>query len=468
MSFLHDDGRRQDIKMSDMLRGLTNTGGGVMNANNGTLSTPTTNTVGLSQFGTTNYYTDYVVNTTASGTYQLYNNNHGLRGEGSPVADNAPILYTFNRGRYRTSTTGAPSNITLPANQGNQSGSSTTQVEMSKYTGISHCVLTTDPCGMTRGVKGGYTSGTTTKTVGMETQQANSLGNLFSNEGGGLKTRTPGVNPNNGDFGVSFYTTAHRNSWTELGLNTVCTTGDLVVVIAHGGGGTMYQFSTTDPIYFRNESNNARSATISTLLQPHKNETGTDDNLAVYVGQMTQDGATRVGVQPFHSSVQPYIFTVLVIKGPNASVSLDSPLGNVGSGLQNYNHNTKWTQPDSSPVEFTPTVPSVYTFSTYQKFYIAVSSSPFYGNSIANFQLGSSSSYSTKGWDMQARSASGTQGAAFVSICNYVGGGRATQTNDKFGYSYMTPTHGFYAPKYAKLIPFQDGRCVFLNGTRGG
>ena len=467
MSFLHDDGRRLNIKMSDMMRGLTNTGGGVMNANNGTLTTPTTGTVGgkLSRFGATNYYRDYVVNQTATGTYQLYNNNHGLRGEGSPVADDAPVLYSFNKGRYRTSATGAPANITLPENAGNQSGSATVAVAMSKFTGISHCVLTTDPCGMTRGVKGGHTSGTATRTVGMETQQANSLGNLFSNEGGGLKTRTPGVNPNNGDFGISFYTTTHRNAWTELGLNTVCATGDLVIVIAHGGGGDMYQFTTTDPIYFRNESNNARSASITTHLQPHKNSTGTDDNLAIYTGQMTQDGATRVGVQPFHSSAQPYIFTVIVVKGPNARCSLDSSTSNTGA---THNHTTKWTQPDSTPVEYSPSVPSVYDAATTQNFYIAVSSSPFYANSVANFQLGSFSSHSNKGWDMQARtSQTGVNGAAFVSICNYVGGGRATQTNDKFGYSYMTPIHGAYFPKYVKMIPAQDGRVIFLNGRRG-
>ena len=39
------------------------------------------------------------------------------------------------------------------------------QINMSNLTGMSMSALTTDPCGETRGVKGGRTTGTTTKTI---------------------------------------------------------------------------------------------------------------------------------------------------------------------------------------------------------------------------------------------------------------------------------------------------------------
>ena len=85
-------------------------------------------------------------------------------------------------------------------------------------------------------------------------------------------------------------------------------------MVAHGGGGNMYTFSNTSPIYLRTSGNGtsySSNATISTLFGPHKNtETGSDDNLAVY--SATGDGATRVLVNPFHSSAQPYIFHVFV------------------------------------------------------------------------------------------------------------------------------------------------------------
>ena len=75
----------------------------------------------------------------------------------------------------------------------------------------------------------------------------------------------------------------------------------------------MLTFTTTNPIYLRNESTGgsvAVSANISTHMAPHKNTTGSDDNLAIYSAECTGDGATVVGVNPFHSSAQPYLFHI--------------------------------------------------------------------------------------------------------------------------------------------------------------
>ena len=69
----------------------------------------------------------------------------------------------------------------------------------------------------------------------------------------------------------------------------------------------MNTFTTTDPIYLRSQTGASLSGvTTTTLSSPHKNETGSDDWIAVY---MHAPVATMVGVNPYHSSTVPYLFT---------------------------------------------------------------------------------------------------------------------------------------------------------------
>ena len=61
------------------------------------------------------------------------------------------------------------------------------------------------------------------------------------------------------NVGYSVTQTYHNNQWTHIKLNTICTTGDRVVVVVQSGGGTMYTFSTTNPIYLRTGGNSSIS-----------------------------------------------------------------------------------------------------------------------------------------------------------------------------------------------------------------
>ena len=252
-------------------------------------------------------------------------------------------------------------------------------------------------------------------------------------------------------IGYSAYTTTHTNDWSHLSLNTKLCSGDRVIVVAHGGGGNMYTFSNTSPIYLRTSGNTAVSATISTLAAPHKNTTGSDDNLAVYSAVATGDGATRVLVNPFHSSAQPYIFHVFCIKGPNTTASV----------LSDYTD--KYTTFETSVTDSNANA-TLGGFTTNQRYFIGVSTSPFTGNSTYGGSLGAIGS--SEGYDAQYWTSGGT-GAGFVTVCNYTGGTKGTTQTDKYGFTYTNPTTGWYVPQYGRMIPSKDGRLVRIAGTRG-
>ena len=76
---------------------------------------------------------------------------------GSTTSDPLPVLQAHMYGRYKATNTSAPSNQTLPQVQiGVTSGRKwTVNAKLSDYVGLSDCILTTDPCGESRGVKGG-------------------------------------------------------------------------------------------------------------------------------------------------------------------------------------------------------------------------------------------------------------------------------------------------------------------------
>lgn len=452
MAFGANDGQRSDIRMSDMIISLSDIAGGSNNAHSGWFipSTVTLNSatgMKLSYMYGRTQYTDSDGNGADGGFYSLYNNNTLNTRAGSSVSAYDTYRFTHMQGRYR-SATGAPSNSTVQT-----SG----QINMSNLTGISCSALTTDVCGETRGVKAGITSGTTTKTIYGRYQSA-VVGHPLK-PGVFRDGTTASMGPNTAahdtidmalHVGYSAYTTTHTNNWSHLGLNTKICSGDRVIVVAHGGGGTMYTFSNNGPIYLRNSSNNAVSANVSTLAAPHKNTTGSDDNLAVYSAVATGDGATRVLVNPFHSSAQPYIFHVFVIKGPNTTATVSA------------DYTTKYTQYETS-VTYSTAPATTGGFTTKQRYFIGVSTSPFNPNSVAGSSQGLGS---TQGIDAMYWT-SGGAGAGFVTLCNYTGGTQGTQTTDKYGFTYATPTTGFYTPQYGRMIPSQDGRFVKISGTRG-
>ena len=469
MSFGPNNGERKNVKMSEMIISLTDNGGGdgrntYTNVNNSTTTWP--GGFNLSYMYGRTPYNDSDGNGSDSGAYQVYNLNTLNHSIGSGLPGLGRLSHT--RGRYR-SATGAPSNSTVQT-----SG----QINMANLTGISNYCLTTDPCGETRGVKGGYTTNTTTKPIlayfqsgqaGSNDTHKNFKPGIFVDPGTGT-TAGPGNYAGNtsvgiqalamsGHIGYSAYSTRHTNQWTHLGLNTKLSTGDRVIVIAHGGGGNMYTFSSTGPIYLRSGTGNgtAVSATVTTLAAPHKNQTGSDDNLAVYSAVCNADGATMVGVNPYHSSAQPYLFHVFCIKGPSTTASVG-------------NNTTKYTQYETST---TKTNGSTQGFNTQQAYYIGVSTSPFFNNYISNPYVtsGSGGIGTTEGFDsvfvLGNGGGSSDPGTGMVTISSYNGGVKGTQTQDKYGFFYPTPLIGFYTPQYGRRIPSQDGRFVTITGRRG-
>ena len=254
-------------------------------------------------------------------------------------------------------------------------------------------------------------------------------------------------------IGYSAYTTNHTNQWTHLGLNTKLCTGDRVIVVAHGGGGTMYTFSSTGPIYLRSGTGNgtAVSASVSTLAAPHKSTTGSDDNIAVYSAVCNADGATMVGVNPFHSSAQPYIFHVFCIKGPSTTATVAT------------DYTTKYTTYETSITNSTAAA-TTGGFTTNQRYFIGLSTSPFNPNATYGGSLGAISA--SQGYDGHYWT-SGGSGAGFVTMCNYTGGTGGTQTTDKYGFTYASPITGWYTPQVGRMLPFKDGRFVKISGTRG-
>ena len=452
MPFSSNDGQRSNIKMSDMIISLTDNGGGSgLNTSTSTSTVSYGTGFGLSNLYGRTQYNDSDGNGSDTGYYSYFNRNNMFAGTSTSTTYIG--RFTHQYGRYRSST-GAPSNSSMQT-----SG----QLNMSNLTGIGLSALTTDPCGQTRGVKGGYTSGTTTKTIYARYQGGGSApytknwkpGIIVSGSKAG-----PGVDTVNGDtldlathIGYSAYTTTHTNQWTHLGLNTKLCTGDRVIVVAHGGGGTMYTFSSNGPIYLRSGTGggSAVSASVSTLAAPHKSTTGSDDNVAVYSAVCNADGATMVGVNPFHSSAQPYIFHVFCIKGPNTTATVAS------------DYTTKYTTYETSITNSTAAA-TTGGFTTKQRYFIGLSTSPFNPNSTYGGSLGAISvgqGYDAHYWT------SGGAGAAFVTVCNYTGGTKGTQSTDKYGYTFADPATGFYQPQFGRMIPSQDGRFINIYGSRG-
>jgi hypothetical protein len=471
MPFGPNDGQRSNVRMRDIAVGLTTQFGGSSITHNTAISTTSpfndgqrhTSGIKMSSMYAKRPYNDSDGNNVdygfhhghinGSGNFGFSANDNALEHSGvnQTLANSfGPNIFKHQNGRYRSGT-GAPSNITQA-----QTGS----INMGNLVGVGLCCLTQDTVGHSRGINQ-YTSGTSTMSLQAKIQPPNNVWSGSSTKGmkpglsvsGNVAAPSPNDSSNIGNIGYSVYTSTHTNQWMGLSLNTKCCTGDRIVVIAHGGGGNMYNFSTNGPIYLRNENNNTIGANVSTLQAPHKNQTGDDDNLAIYTAIATQDGATRVLVNPFHSSAQPYIWHVFVFKGP--SVFIDS--------IQNQT--TKYTSYTSTAQ--TQAISTLPNFTEQQRFFIGVTSSPFYSNRLPTTPL--TPNYGD-GHDMIVYPSSPTSsrtGSFYTSICNYTGGTRGISSSDKFGFTVYNPVMGFYAPNFEGYTPSGHHRWIWISGRRG-
>ena len=205
-------------------------------------------------------------------------------------------------------------------------------------------------------------------------------------------------------------------------------------------------------------------------MVPNKNETGSDDWMAIYTATATSGGAARVGVNPYHSSTVHYMFHVLVFKGPTVNLIFG-------------NQFVKYTQPDNSAVNTNLGVgnssPSSWSDGhSRQAIYMGISSSPFgsiYSNTLNGFTNNLTSLGMTNGTDMAVQSHSsngylasqGGRGAYFVSFCHHTGGMVGSSSyNGKYGaisYSYSQKS---YMPQILRKIPYLDGRFLYVQGYR--
>ena len=496
MPFGANDGQRINIKMSDMIRTRTEYGGGSdewygngATTSIGTYSDVTRQSGGfrLSSMTAVLPYTDSNYDGADTGIYSIDNRLDGVYGSSGNMYEN-PVIYSYMNSRYRSGSNAAPSNINPPFSTG--------EMKFGDMVGVGNSCLTTDNVGQSRGVTNQFSAGTKQiqgfhqRDLSNQTGSASGVGMSPGASVNSAETLV-GTNPSDptgaANIGYSVYTTGYTNSWTHCKLNTKLCSGDRVIVVAHGGGGDMYTFSTTDPIYLRNESTGgsvAVSALVQTLMAPHKNTTGQDDNMAIYSATCTADGATVVGVNPYHSSPQPYIFHIFCIKGPSTYID----------GIQNATQKYTSSSADSTIGTNLFGIPAPDAMQRSQRFYIGISSSPFYNNRL-NLNNSTVINNGTGEYDRAAGFASsategynsyyheggsiyslgvhysravfgGIQGAFFTSVCDYTGGTRGSSSSGKFGINYNN-IQGFYNPEFAYCRPAQDSRVLLIRGRRG-
>jgi len=447
-----NDGLRQNLKMSDLRLAFA-----PWDANGSSTGTISYSDICTWSPSPNNFLT--TGNGQGSGhrirEYYLEGEYYYVGGNSNHVAQvqNKPFIMQSFYGRYKTSTSAAPTTLTHVASTDTGTGSTYSgrtlaakNVKMSNYVGLSQCPITTDTCGQTRGVKNGYTSSVTVTSPGpggfktLDARDPHNSNSIYSG-----KKIPHGLTDTN--IGMSVVRTYFTNNWSDIGLNTVCATGDRVVVVAVSTGGTMYTFSTTDPIYLRTTGNSAVSATITTHYGPTKNETGSDTWMAVYSAVCNAGGAARVGINPYHSGNGEYIFYIFVLKGPDTTIQATNSL--------------VYTQQSSTPaMGQTFSGGTAYSYPNMQPYCIAIQASPFFNNG----HVGSLPDIGTNNFLCMAQTATGTTqfGAGFVTICGH-GGGAGLYNQGKYN---AVGTSG-YTPQYAVKAARQDSRSIILHGSRG-
>jgi len=382
--------------------------------------------------------------------YYLHGNRVTAANNASPAAIDAPIVMDYNHGRYKSSNTATPSNVALQ--QRNTSGTmdAGSNIALGNYVGISDLPITTDQCGQTRGVKGGYSTNVSVYAPdagGINFTSAHNSSNAVISG----KQMTP--NMSNADImGYSVTQTYHNNDWTRIGLNTVAAAGDRVVVVVISGGGDMYTF-TGDPIYLRTSGNSSISGTtVETNYGPTKNETGTDTWAAVYSAVVGPGGgAAGVGVNPFHSSTQHYQFHTFVIKGPSNGITGVSTL--------------KYTQAGNTTTSGTTSVAATSAmYSNKQYWNLSVCGSPFASNGMSS-SISNSSATTVVAYDVRMQGQNqnnNTTGAWHTTVT----GGRAGIGNITSG-KYSAPNFIGYTPGHGVKPCRQDTHWVMVQGWRG-
>ena len=382
--------------------------------------------------------------------YYLHGRRVANANNASPVAVDAPIVMDYNHGRYKSSNTATPSNVALQQRNSSGGMDAGSNIALGNYVGISDLPITTDQCGQTRGVKGGYSTGVSVYAPdagGINFTSAHNSSNAVISG----KQMVP--NMSNADtMGYSVTQTYHNNQWTRIGLNTVAAAGDRVVVIAISQGGTMYTF-TGDPIYLRTAGNSSISGTtVETNYGPTKNETGTDTWAAVYSAVVGPGGgAAGVGVNPYHSSTQRYQFHTFVIKGPNNGITGVSTLKYTQAGNTTTNYNSG-----------AGTTSAAYDNKQYWN--LSVSGSPFASNGMAS-SISNSSASTTVSYDVRMQGQNqnnNTNGAWHTTIT----GGRAGIGNITSG-KYSQPGFIGYTPGHGVKPCRQDTHWVLVQGWRG-
>tara|TARA_E500000331_G_scaffold148224_1_gene144308 strand:- start:5776 stop:7128 length:1353 start_codon:yes stop_codon:yes gene_type:complete len=443
---VNNDGLRQNLKMSDLRTAFAPPSTTAISYGDICTWTPAPN----------NYL--YAGHTVGSGyrsaEYYLEGKYHYHATTATSMADviDKPFIMQSFYGRYKTSTSATPTTLTHVTSTDTGTGSTYSgrtltnkNIKMSNYVGLSQCPLTTDTCGQTRGVKNGYTTAVTVTSPG---------GGGFQNQGVRDPHNNNAVYSNkeiaygltDTNIGMSVVRTYYTNNWSDIGLNTICAEGDRVVVVATSQGGTMYTFSTTDPIYLRSTGNTAISATVTTHYGPTKNETGSDTWMAVYSAVCNAGGAARVGINPYHSGNGYYIFYIFVIKGPDSSLMSTSSF--------------VYTTQTTTPSFHSQGAAAGWMYPNMQPYVISIVASPFAGNGHS----GTLSSIVTKNLLCIAQTPIGTGhvGAGFVSVSGH-GGGAGNYSTGK----YTAAGVSGYSPQYAQKIPRQDARSIIIHGTRG-
>ena len=442
---VNNDGLRQNLKMSDLRTAF---------------APPSTTAIAYSDICTwTAAPNNYIYTGTTIGSgyrsreYYLEGEYYYSTSNLADVIDKPFIMQTFY-GRYKTSTSATPTTLTHVTSTDTGTGSTYSgrtltnkNVKMSNYVGLSQCPLTTDTCGQTRGVKNGYTLAVTVTSPGGGGFQNQAARDAHSGTNAVYSGKEIAYGLTDTNIGMSVVRTYYTNQWSDIGLNTICAEGDRVVVVATSTGGTMYTFSTTDPIYLRTTGNSAVSATISTHYGPTKNETGSDTWMAVYSAVCNAGGAARVGINPYHSGNGEYIFYIFVLKGPDTTIQATNSL--------------VYTQQSSTPaMGQTFSGGTAYSYPNMQPYCIAIQASPFFNNG----HVGSLPDIGTNNFLCMAQTATGTTqfGAGFVTICGH-GGGAGLYNQGKYN---AVGTSG-YTPQYAVKAARQDSRSIILHGSRG-
>lgn len=399
----------------------------------------------------------YGYNTTVGGVVTRSNITSGRRQSGYlgqtgeynaaafQTADPVPVLFVSTQSRYSVATNNAQSlqSFALPGPATATSGrpSSYSNIKFGELVGLSYNAITTDTVGNLQGADGTRDGLGQTLTSNTGTTRSNNCNGGYADTGAESITRFyrqaggKNLGVTAADFGWTVTTTFHNNQWEEIYLNTIAGPGDMVVVVAQSGGGTMYTF-TGDPIYLRTASGGSVSGTtVITEYSPTKNSTSTDTWVAVYsatVGSGQYVG--KVGVNPYHSGTQYYIFHTFVIRkgaltNPSITVFRRDKYGNSGT-----------SQPKTS---------SIYPYPNYghgnnaQGTYITLATTPFafgntdYGGDVLGPTSTDNYDLAFEGYGSSNSILPGTSNANYmgrwnVTMCNYTGFSEST-SNIKSG-----------------------------------